>query len=243
MSHIYKKEGKTSQELDKLTLYIITGAIIGARLGHILFYDPLYYWQHPIEILPIRLAPEFQFTGLAGLASHGGVTGVLLALFFYCRKYKENYVWILDKLAIVGLLLGSFIRLGNLMNSEIIGTPANVPWAFIFTSVDDIPRHPSQLYEAIFYMLLFVLLFILWKTRRTKYEQGFLLGLCLITVFSQRFMVEFFKINQEPFENSLLINMGQILSIPFIIIGIIILIKSIRQRKGTQTADKSTMPA
>ena len=155
MSRIYKKEGRTIEQLDRLAVYVIIGAIVGARLGHVLFYDFEYYSQHPIEVLPIKLEPHFQFTGLTGLASHGGVFGVLLALYFYTRKYKEDYVWLLDRLMISGAVLGGCIRLGNLMNSEIIGIMTNVPWAFIFKSVDDFPRHPAQLYEALFYFMIF----------------------------------------------------------------------------------------
>ncbi|WP_224995303.1 prolipoprotein diacylglyceryl transferase [Cesiribacter sp. SM1] len=230
MFYIYRKEGKPPQRLDSLALYLVIGAIAGARLGHILFYDPLHYWQHPIEILPIRLEPRLEFTGLAGLASHGGVIGVLLALFLYCRKYSENYLWLLDRLVIAATLLGSFIRLGNLMNSEIVGTPTEVPWAFIFTRLDGAPRHPAQLYEAVFYMLLFVLLFILWKRRQTA-QQGLLVGTGMITVFSQRFIVEFLKVDQMPFESDLLFNMGQILSIPFILTGLFLVLRSLGQNK------------
>src|SRR5690606_14019776 len=117
----------------------------GARLGHILFYDPIHYLNHPIEILPVRLTPEFEFTGLAGLASHGGVIGALIALYFYQRKSDRRYLWLLDRLIIAGAMLGACIRFGNLMNSEIVGVPTDVSWAFVFTRVDSLPRHPTQI--------------------------------------------------------------------------------------------------
>ena len=127
MLRIYKSEGISQIELDKLTTYVLLGVIIGARFGHILFYDPVYYWHNPIEILPFRIKPNFEFTGLAGLASHGGVLGALLALYLYNRKFKKDYLWLLDRLMIAGAALGGFIRLGNLMNSEIIGIPSDLP--------------------------------------------------------------------------------------------------------------------
>ena len=226
MAYIYEKEERSLKELDTLAAYILVAAIIGMRLGHILFYEPLYYLQHPIEILPVQLEPEFHFAGLAGLASHGGVIGILISIYLYSKKKEVPYLWILDRIAIVGALAGCFIRLGNLMNSEIIGIPASVPWAFIFTRVDEIPRHPAQLYEAIYCLLLFFFLFYLWKTKRQKMPEGMFTGLFLIILFSLRFLDEFFKIDQVAFENTLPINMGQILSVPFIILGIYMIIRA-----------------
>ena len=226
MLYIYKKEEVPRKEVDTLAAYIIIATLIGARLGHILFYEPLYYLKHPIEILPIRMEPEFQFVGLAGLASHGGAIGILIALYLYSKKKKVPYLWVLDRVVIVVALTGCFIRLGNLMNSEIIGIPTTVAWAFIFKQVDDIPRHPAQLYEAIYCLLLFFLLFYLWKTKRQKMPEGSFTGLFLTILFSLRFVDEFFKINQVSFEDHLPLNMGQILSIPFVMIGILLLIKN-----------------
>jgi phosphatidylglycerol:prolipoprotein diacylglycerol transferase len=229
MQKIYKHEGLSQPDLDKLTAYVALGVIAGARLGHILFYDPVYYLNNPIEILPIRIEPTFQFTGLTGLASHGGVFGALFALYLYCKKYNKPFLWTLDKLTIAAALLGGFIRLGNLMNSEIIGTPAQVPWAFVFTRIDQIPRHPAQLYEALFYFVIFSILFLLWKSGRVQDHKGFLFGLGLSLIFAQRFLVEFLKENQVAFEENLLLNMGQILSLPFIIIGILIMVWSFKK--------------
>lgn len=231
MLYIYKREERPLKEVDTLAAYIILATLIGARLGHILFYEPGYYLQHPIEILPVQLEPEFHFVGLAGLASHGGVIGILLALFLYSKKKNVPYLWILDRIVIVGALAGCFIRLGNLMNSEMIGIPATVPWAFIFSRVDEVPRHPAQLYEAIYCLLLFFFLFYFWKTKRQKMHEGVLTGWFLTILFSLRFIDEFFKVNQVAFENDLSLNMGQILSIPFIIIGILLLIKAQYQKK------------
>jgi phosphatidylglycerol---prolipoprotein diacylglyceryl transferase len=227
MLYIYKKEEKPQKEVDLLAAYILIAALVGARLGHILFYEPIYYLAHPIEILPIRMEPEFQFVGLAGLASHGGAIGILIALYLYSKKKKAHYLWVLDRVVIVVALTGCFIRLGNLMNSEIIGTPATVPWAFIFSRVDEVPRHPAQVYEALYCLLLFFLLFYLWKMKRKKFSQGFITGLFLTILFTLRFVDEFFKINQVSFEKNLPINMGQILSIPFVMIGLLLLLKNV----------------
>ena len=230
--HMYHKEKLTTKELDTLSMYVIFGIIIGARLGHVLFYDFDYYWQNPIEILPIKLKPSFQFTGLAGLASHGGIIGGMAGLYLYTRKYKRPYLWTLDRLVISGSLLGCFIRLGNLINSEIIGVPSTVPWAFIFTSIDDSPRHPAQLYESIFYLLTAIILFGLWHLYRSKMRTGTLFGLGLILIFTQRFLVEFLKMDQVAFESDMTLNMGQILSIPMILAGvaIILLRNKVRQK-------------
>ena len=211
MNRIYRVEGRTEKELDTLTLYIIIGTILGARLGHCFFYDPGYYLAHPIDILKV-------YEG--GLASHGGAIGILIAMWLYCRKTKESWLWLFDKIVVVVPLASMLIRFGNLMNSEIIGTPTNVPWAFIFETVDNLPRHPSQLYEALFYLFLFGLMYWLWKNKREFFGPGFMFGLMCTLLFSERFFVEFFKENQESFEAGMTLNMGQILSIPFVVVGL-----------------------
>lgn len=230
MQHFYKKATIDIQELDHLTTYLVVGIIVGARLGHIIFYDPLHYLQNPIEILPIKIDPEFRFTGFTGLASHGGIAGALLALYLYHRKYGTSYAWLSDRLMIAGVATGGFIRLGNLVNSEIIGTPTDVPWAFIFTRIDDIPRHPAQLYEALFYFALCIGLYLLWKSNRYSQQKGFIFGLGLLLIFIQRFLIEFVKENQMSFEDGLTLNMGQMLSVPMMIAGLIIIIMSYRKR-------------
>lgn len=210
MNRIYKTEGRTEKDLDLLTLYIIIGTVIGARLGHCLFYDPGYYLSHPLDILKV-------YEG--GLASHGGALGILTGMLLYCRKTKENWLWIFDKIVVVVPLAAALIRFGNLMNSEIIGEPTSLPWGFIFESVDKLPRHPAQLYEALFYTVLFFVLYYLWKNKRSVLGPGFMFGLLCVCMFSLRFFVEFIKENQEAFEDNLTLNMGQLLSIPFILIG------------------------
>lgn len=224
--HIYKSEGIPSIELDKLTIYVVCGVIVGARFGHILFYDPIYYWNNPIEILPVKINPTFEFTGLAGLASHGGAIGTLLAIYLYNRKFKKGYFWILDRITIAGAALGGFIRVGNLMNSEIVGTPSRMPWAFIFTRIDQTPRHPAQLYEAIFYVGICIVLYLVWKTGKFSGRNGFICGLGTTLIFTQRFLVEFFKESQVSFEEDLILNMGQALSIPLVLCGIALMIWS-----------------
>ena len=228
MTFIYKKEGRPLGEIDTMTFYIVVGALLGARLGHVLFYDPVYYFQNPLEIL---------FIWEGGLASHGGTIGILLAAWLFARKTNVHYFWILDRLVIVAALTGCFIRFGNLMNSEMVGIPTNVPWAFVFTSIDDIPRHPAQLYEAVYCFFIFVLTFTLWAKRRDRMKNGFLLGWFLIILFSLRFVDEFFKENQVSFENDLFLNMGQILSIPFVLAGIAILVLANRKSVKSVSAE------
>lgn len=217
----------SGEKLDKLTMYVVLSTIIGARLGHCLFYDFDYYSKHISEIfLPFKFDPTFQFVGYQGLASHGGAIAILIAVIIYTRKYNISLLWLLDKLALVIPLAGFFIRLGNLMNSEIIGKPTNVPWAFIFQKVDNLPRHPGQLYEAVTYLGIFIFLNILNK--KIKKDTGYIFGLFLILLFCSRFIIEYFKADQSAFEEGWIINMGQILSIPFIIFGIVLV--SIKKR-------------
>ena len=232
MYFIYKREGRVVGEIDTLTIYIVAATIVGARLGHVLFYNPTYYFQHPLKIF---------MTWEGGLASHGAAIGILTALYLFSRKTKVAYLWILDRLAIVAAISGCLIRLGNLMNSEMIGLPTSLPWGFIFIREDAIPRHPAQLYEAIYCFLLFMLLFWIWYKYKDRMKDGFLFSLFLIILFSLRFIDEFFKINQEPFEEGLILNMGQILSIPFILTGIVILILNIRKKRQTIALSKSSI--
>ena len=220
----FKKAGLEDELLEKLTIYVVVATIVGARLGHCLFYDWDYYSNHIAEIfLPFRFQPEFEFTGFQGLASHGGIFGIVLAVILFSRKYNIKALWIYDKLSIVGALAGACIRFGNLMNSGILGRPADVPWAFIFERVDSVPRHPGQLYEALAYLTIFTVLLSL--DRKNKREPGFIFGLFFILLFSARFIIEFFKANQSYFEADMFLNMGQLLSIPFILFGAILIYK------------------
>ncbi|MEI2273415.1 prolipoprotein diacylglyceryl transferase [Sphingobacterium sp. ML3W] len=220
---MFKKEGRAVEFLDQLSIYVVLGTIIGARLGHVLFYDPSYYFNNPLKIFAI-------WEG--GLASHGGGIGILVAIFLFAKKQKLPFLWVADRIALVVPIAGACIRLGNLMNSEMIGTPTNMPWAFVFTSIDQIPRHPAQLYEALFCIILFLLLRYLWTKPILKNNIGNCFALLLILLFSFRFLDEFLKLNQKDFENSLFINMGQLLSIPFILIGSVLLF--INSRRKTQ---------
>ena len=235
LSKIYKKENVSLSLLNKLSVYIFIGTIAGARLGHTLFYEFGYYKNHLLEIiLPFSITNgKFQLTGYQGLASHGAAIGITVAVIWYCWKFKQSFLWIMDRLVIVVALSAFFIRIGNLFNSEIIGKPTNVKWAFIFERVDMIPRHPAQLYEAISYLIIFCVLWFLYKKKIEKVQQGFVFGCFLIMLFSVRFLLEFVKENQETFENTMVINMGQILSIPFILIGVILMIS-----KSKQNGDK-----
>lgn len=235
---IYRKENIPIERLDKLFIYVIIGIVLGARLGHCFFYEPEYYLQHPIEILlPIKkIGDSYKFIGFQGLASHGGTIGVLIAIGFYCKKFKTNFLWLLDRIAIVGPIVGAFIRFGNFMNSEIYGKPTNGKWGVIFQRDDLIPRHPTQLYEAFSYLLIFVVLMYIYKRTSNQRHNGLILGICLVLVFSARFIIEFFKKNQVGFEDGMTFNMGQILSIPFIIIGLILIF--IRKRPSIRNENK-----
>lgn len=212
---------------EPLFIYCFVGIIAGARLGHCLFYEPDYFLssgQHVIEMfLPIRFLPDggWHFTGYAGLASHGGTLGLMIALWVYVRRTKLNLWTVLDNIAIATPVTACFIRLGNLMNSEIIGKATDVPWAFVFQQVDMQPRHPGQLYEAIAYALLFFIGWYLYRRNPQKVGTGFFFGLCLTYIFTARFLIEYTKEVQEAFEASLPLDMGQLLSIPFIIIGVL----------------------
>lgn len=230
MNRIYKAEGRTNKQLDTLTLYVILGTIIGARLGHCLFYGPLWdvfdvqgnlleegYLSHPLNMLKV-------YEG--GLASHGGALGIIVGTFLYCRKEKEDLLWLFDRLVVVVPLASMLIRFGNLMNSEIIGKKTDMAFGFIFVQIDGVPRHPAQLYEALFYCLLFIVMYWLWKNKRDVLGKGFMLGLLLVAMFTLRFFVEFVKENQVEFENDLTYNMGQLLSIPFVLFGIYMMWRS-----------------
>ncbi len=233
LAYIFKKENVPQRLLDKLFLYVFVGTLAGARLGHTLFYEFGYYKNHLLEIiLPFKITNgSFELTGYEGLASHGGAIGILIAVALYCRKYKQSFLWVIDRLVIVVALSGFFIRVGNFFNSEIIGKPTNQSWGVIFERVDLIPRHPAQLYEAFSYLFIFGLLWFVYTKKGFLLSKGFLFGLFLVLVFAARFIIEFAKENQEPFEAALPINLGQILSIPFILIGLYFIFT--REKKNT----------
>lgn len=227
MKRIFRREGADLEWLDSLLMYLVVATILGARLGHCFFYDWDYFSQHPLEIiLPVRFEPEFHFIGFRGLASHGGAIGILIAMWLFSRRVtKTPFLWILDRIIIPIALTGFFIRLGNLMNHEIIGKPTTVPWAFKFELVDDIPRHPVQIYEALSYLFLFFFLnYLYWKTDKRK-QLGFIFGWSMILLWSFRFIMEYFKSSQGGIETYLNLGLstGQLLSIPFGIIGVLLL--------------------
>ena len=223
---LYKEQKIKDELFEPLFLYCFIGILVGARLGHCLFYQPDVYlssWTHFVEmILPIEFNGngDWHFTGYRGLASHGGTFGLMIALWLYVRKTKLNIWRVLDNIAIATPATAFFIRIGNLMNSEIIGKPTDVPWAFVFQQIDMLPRHPGQLYEALAYALLMLIGWTVYRRRPQRVGTGFFFGMCLTYIFTARFLIEFTKEIQEPFEAALPINMGQILSLPFIAIGI-----------------------
>ena len=212
----FKKEGLSVEMLDKLTIYMAVGTVIGARLGHCLFYEPDYYLKNPVEILKIWRG---------GLASHGAALGILVALWLFVRKYKKPFIWILDRIVVVVALGGALIRLGNLMNSEIYGIETGLPWGFVFIrNLETVPKHPTQIYEALTYFLVFGLLLAIYIRSNAKPRPGILFSLFLILVFGMRFLIEFIKEDQVEFESGMALNMGQWLSIPFVLLGLGLLI-------------------
>jgi len=229
MKRIFNREQIAIAHLDKLLIYIVIGTVVGARLGHCLFYDFAYYSQHPLEIvLPVaKVEGSYHFVGFMGLASHGGAIGVLLSLALFCKRYKTNLLQLLDRLVIAIPITGAFIRLGNFMNSEIYGKPTDSVFGIIFLRDDSIPRHPTQLYEAFAYLVVTLILYVLYQKKYSKYK-GLLFGLFLIFMFTARFILEYFKENQVAFEDQLALNMGQLLSIPFMIGGLILVIWSLK---------------
>lgn len=220
---IFKRENLPQENLEKLSMYSLIGILVGARLGHCLFYEPSYYLSHPFEmLLPITFLPEggIKFIGYQGLASHGGVLGALIAFYIYSRKTKHSFIDILDLIAVVVGLSLAFIRFGNFMNSEVFGLPSTKPWSVIFERVDNIPRHPTQLYEAFAYLFIFVVMMMLYIKMRDKLKNGFFFGLATVLFFIARFLIEFVKENQVGFEDGMALNMGQLLSLPYILLGI-----------------------
>ena len=231
LKRIFKEENVPAEKLDVLLIYIVFATILGARLGHCLFYEFDYYSQHPSEILlPFRFSPQFEFTGFQGLASHGGAIGIMIAVLVYSKIEKMNVYWVMDKLALAIPLACAFIRLGNLFNSEMVGHPTSVPWAVVFLQLDEVPRHPGQLYEAIAYFSIFLFLNLFYK--KVKKHDGFIFGLFLVLMFSARFALEFFKVDQVSFESGMAVNMGQLLSIPFIIGGVYLMVRKVKTLKS-----------
>jgi prolipoprotein diacylglyceryl transferase len=241
MHYLFKEQKLGEDKFEPMFLYCFLGILIGARLGHCLFYEPEYYLSRPMEmILPMRKFAdgEWHFTGYEGLASHGGTLGLMIAIILYSRNVKLNLMHVLDNVAIVTPVCACAIRLGNLMNSEIIGHPTDVPWAFVFERVDMLPRHPGQLYEAICYAIFFFIGWFIYRLSLKKETMerytsnarkplvdirvgsGFYFGLCLFLIFLSRIFIELTKENQVDFESGMMFNMGQLLSVPFVLLGL-----------------------
>lgn len=225
MQWLYKRHKYANEKFEPLFFYVFIGVLVGARLGHCLFYEPDYFLSapdHVIEIfVPMRHLPDgsWKYVGFQGLASHGGVIGLLIGLYLYIKRTKMNTWVVLDFFGLCSGITSAFIRLGNLMNSEIIGKVTDVPWAFIFYNVDTSPRHPGQLYEALAYLCFFFLLLAIYRKHPKKVGTGLYFGLCLALIFTFRFFIEYTKEMQVDFEAGLPFNMGQMLSVPFIVLG------------------------
>ena len=223
MNRIFKNENLSEEVLDRLTVYMAVGTILGARLGHCLFYEPEYYLRNPAEILMIWHG---------GLASHGAAIGILTAMWYFAKKERKDYAWILDRIVITVALSGFFIRMGNLMNSEIYGIETTASWGFVFLkNYETMPKHPTQIYEALAYLAIFVLLYKLYWVKKGEHYQGLLISLFLILVFGVRFFIEFIKEDQVDFEATMTLNMGQWLSIPLVLIGVWGLYKTLKTKK------------
>lgn len=238
MKRLYKEQKIADAKFEPLFIYIFVGVLLGGRLGHCLFYEPEYFlssFEHFVEmIVPMRHLADgsWKFVGYQGLASHGGVIGMLIGIYLYCRNTGVGGWVVLDNMGICSGITATFIRLGNLMNSEIIGKVTDVPWAFIFERVDQYPRHPGQLYEAIAYACFFLIIYMVYRKKGPEtVGSGLYFGLCLTLIFTFRFLIEYTKEIQEAFEAGLPIDMGQILSIPFIAIGLWAMRRSRRVNK------------
>jgi len=235
LQRVFKKEGIPVKLLDELTTYMIIGTIIGARLGHVFFYEPAWYLAHPIKILEV-------WEG--GLASHGAGIGIILTLLIFSYIKKRSFLWVIDRVVIVVALSGFFIRMGNLMNSEIYGNVTNLPWGFYFNRsiVPDEatqPRHPTQIYEGLSYLSIFIFLLYYYYKKDGRPAPGFIFGMFLILVFGIRFFIEFLKVPQVGFEREMALNMGQLLSIPFVIAGGLFVYLAKRKELSLKPYEKS----
>ena len=228
LQRMFKKEGVPIKLLDSLTTYMIVGTLIGARLGHCLFYEPAYYLSNPVKIL---------YVWEGGLASHGAAIGIILSLIIFSIVKKRPFLWVIDRVVIVVALAGCLIRLGNLMNSEIYGHVTDLPWGFLFLRSNNPaeasePRHPTQIYEALSYLLIFLYLIWYYYRKEGKPAQGYLFGMFLILVFGMRFFIEFLKEPQVAFESTMALNMGQLLSIPFVLTGLYFVYRSFQNKSS-----------
>ena len=234
MKNLYKRQKVSMELFEPLFMYCFIGILIGARLGHCIFYEPEYYFDHIVEMfLPIKeTASGWRFIGYQGLASHGGTIGLFIALWVYTLRTKLSFPWLLDNIAITTPVVAGMIRLGNFFNSEILGNVTEMPWGVIFAQVDEFPRHPAQLYEALAYFAIFLLGLLLYRKYPSKVGTLFYFGYCLATIFTFRFFVEFLKEVQSAFEEGMTLDMGQWLSIPFMIIGIVCMWRGFRKKEA-----------
>lgn len=222
LGKIFKKEGISQEFLDKFAFNLVIWTIVGLRLGHVLFYEPAYYFANPLEILMVWKG---------GLASHGAVIAIISYILYFTYKNKIPVLWLFDRVAAVVPIAAGLVRIGNLMNSEIYGTPTDLPWAFVFVRDDLLPRHPSQIYEALVYLSLFVFFIWYYKKLAGKIPAGRFTGIILAVIFTARFFIEFVKDVQVDFEATMTLNMGQWLSIPFMIMGISLWIYSYKKKE------------
>lgn len=229
----YKDRGIKPEVFEPLFLYCFIGILAGARLGHCLFYEPDYYLssgRHFIEmLLPLRFMPEggVKMVGYSGLASHGGTIGIFIGILLYCRKYKVKLLECIDMVCVATPLTAACIRIGNLMNSEIVGKPTGTDWGFIFVqNGEDFARHPAQLYEAMAYLVIFAVIILIYRKHKEKVGSGFYFGFCIAAIFTFRFFIEFCKEVQVDFEKGMSLDMGQLLSVPFIIAGVWLMLRS-----------------
>jgi len=220
----FERAGGSREMAARLLGYVVVGTVVGARLGHCLFYEPGYYLKHPLEILAVWRG---------GLASHGGAIGIVLAVWLYARRTGEGLLWLLDRVAVAAPVAAASIRIGNFFNSEILGRPSALPWAVVFARADSSPRHPAMLYEAAAYLLIFGAMLRLERRPDVRARPGALTGILLVLIFSARFAIEFIKEPQEPFEAALPLDLGQLLSIPGVLLGILLLLRAAHRPERT----------
>lgn len=234
LQKIFRKENLSQKLLDHFVIWTIVWTIVGLRLGHFLFYEPEYLIAHPLQVL-LPVDEQWHFIGYQGLASHGAAIAILIWLIYYTWTRKMNFCWLLDRVAIAVPIAAAFVRLGNLMNHEIVGSITNVPWAFDFILAEDPAgtfRHPSQLYESLVYLTLFIILMIYYfKFAKGNVPPGRTSGIMITTIFASRFFIEFLKADQVAKEADMVLNIGQKLSIPLTLLGIGLLIYSIVKKE------------
>ena len=221
LTWIYRREGKNPEVVENLLIYFMVGAVIGSRLVHCLFYEPDFYLSNPLEIL---------YIWKGGLACHGGLLGVFISMYIFARNYNESYMWIVSRVAIPGALTAAFVRFGNLFNSEILGKPSDAPWAIIFQRVDMIPRHPVQLYEAFAYLTILFILITIYRKVTPAFATKLLPGVFLTLLFTARFFIEYTKTRQASYTTDLPFSTGQMLSVPYIILGILWIIWALKTK-------------